>query len=68
MIPQQSTAKIAANRVRKLIEDAPAGGIFHDVTQSDIRELHKGAANETAYFVISLTDGHAYEVAVKRLA
>lgn len=64
----QTNAKIVANRVRSYIEHAPAGGIFHDVKQSDVRELHKGFANESAFFVSNLRDGRAYRVTVERIA
>lgn len=64
MTVRPTTAKIVANRIRTLIDKAPAGGEFHDVVQSAVTEHHK---DDSASFVANLLDGKAYKITITRL-
>ena len=55
-----------AEKIAKLIEKAPSGGIFHDAVIPNVAGIEIEGFGGMAGFQIELPDGAIFEVAVKR--
>ncbi len=53
-----------AEKIRELVEKAPAGGIFHDAKLSDVGGLEVPGFTQAAGFLLTLADGTELDVSV----
>jgi hypothetical protein len=56
-----------AARIQGLIEKAPAGGVFHDARQSEIRG-GDSLAGRWCTFALTLANGQVFKITVEEVA
>jgi hypothetical protein len=61
-----ATLPNVAGELSRLVNRAPAGGVFTNVDVYALSTIHEGFANEQRRFIVR-TQGHQFEVTVERL-